>query len=166
LLQVFMTTIVWWVWYALTKTLMRPGMIEIRDVFPDDAVQVTLNQDQEVIQTFASHAADEAITDHVSFRCSYRCPENVDPSVFRHAREAWSILAVIIPDQKAGSFIVRRSFSHLLGDPEITRRPCDSVMHHAARPQLDSEEHKDRAEKQVIGLHKIAGPVLPGLDGR
>jgi hypothetical protein len=63
LLQVFMNNIVWRVRYALTKPLMRPGMIEIRDVFPDDAVQVTLTQDQDVIQTFASHAADEAITE-------------------------------------------------------------------------------------------------------
>ena len=62
-----MTALVWRVRYALTKTLMRTSVIEIRDVFANGPVQVTLTQDQEVIQTFASHTADEAFTDRVTF---------------------------------------------------------------------------------------------------
>jgi hypothetical protein len=37
-------------------------------------MQVSLTQDQDVIQTFTSHAADQSLTDRVSFRC----PKNVD----------------------------------------------------------------------------------------
>ena len=36
-------------------------------------------------------------------------------------------------------------------------------MDHPPRFQVNNEEDKDRAEKQVVGLHKIAGPNLVGM---
>ncbi len=36
-------------------------------------------------------------------------------------------------------------------------------MHHPARPQLNNEVHEDRAEQQVVGLHKIAGPSFADM---
>ncbi len=39
----------------LLHTLMRPGAIEVGHVLLEDALQVRLTQDQEVIQAFAPH---------------------------------------------------------------------------------------------------------------
>ena len=39
-------------------------------------------------------------------------------------------------------------------------------MHHESRSRPDHEEDKNRAEEEVIGLHKVAGPDLIGMIGQ
>lgn len=135
-------------------------MIKEGDIFTNQPLQVSVAKNDHVIQAFASDAANEALTHCVRFGRTYGCPENVDPPVFGYARESLSIFAVVVTDQKAGSFVVRGGFSHLLGNPDVTRCACDAVVHYPARPQLNYEVHEDHAEQQVVGLHKIAGPYF------
>lgn len=74
-----------------------------------------------MVQTLTLDTANETLAYGIGFRCLNRRPELFNLPVFRYTRETMPVLAVIVPDQKAGSFLVRSGFSHLLGDPEATR---------------------------------------------
>ena len=71
-------------------------MIEIRDIFTYDPVQVSLTQNQNMIQAFASYAANEALTDRIRLWRPQRRSEHLNSSAFGHSREALSILVVIV----------------------------------------------------------------------
>lgn len=45
------------VWNALSKTLMRPGAIEVVNIGFHDTPQMTLTQDQDMVKTFAADTA-------------------------------------------------------------------------------------------------------------
>ena len=120
-LHVFARHIVRRVWYPLIDTLVWTRVVEIRDVFADDAVQVSLTQDQQMIQAFSSHASNKPLTDRIGFRRSHRSPEDFNLSILSYAGETLGVLAVVVSDQKAWSFVIGGSLSDLLGDPDITR---------------------------------------------
>lgn len=73
-------------------------MIKEVDVFTNQPLQMSVAENDHVIQAFASDAADEALTHRVRFGRTYRYPENVDPPVFGYARESLSIFAVVVTD--------------------------------------------------------------------
>ena len=44
---------------------MRPRIVELRNIFVDHATQLPLSEKREVIETFPTHAPDEAIADGI-----------------------------------------------------------------------------------------------------
>jgi hypothetical protein len=76
-------------------------MIVVRHIFVDEPVQVPVIDDQHVIQTLASHVADEPLANRVGFGRSDRRPDNLDPSSLCSLSETSSVLAIVVPDQKA-----------------------------------------------------------------
>ena len=75
-------------------------MVKVDDILTDDTVEMSFIQNKDMIQTFASHTADEALTDRIGFGCSHWGPADLNPPIVTHTRETWPILAVIIADQK------------------------------------------------------------------
>jgi len=109
------------VWYALTDTLVRSCVIEVGHIVANDPVHMALTQNQYMIQTFPSHAANEPLTYRVSFRRTHRGSDYLNLSILSHLGETLAILLVIVADQKPRSFGIRRCFPDLLSDPDITR---------------------------------------------
>lgn len=99
----------------------------MRDVFANHPVEVSLTQDHHVIQAFASHAANEPLTNRISFRCVHGCPEHLSPSVFHHSGETLPVLAVIVTNQKPWSFFIGCRFSQLLRDPNSMMNYTNTV---------------------------------------
>jgi len=95
-------------------------MIEIGDILANQTMQMSLLQDEHVIQTFSPDTAHEAFTDCVGFRSTHWRSDDLDSPPVRDLCETLPVLAVIISNEKTGSFIVRRCVSYLLGNPEIT----------------------------------------------
>ena len=94
--------------------------MKIRDILADDAVEMPLTQDENMIQAFASHTPNEPLADRISLGCLHRGHEHVNLPVLGHSGEASSILLVIVSDQKAWTLGIGRGFPDLLCDPNIT----------------------------------------------
>jgi hypothetical protein len=109
------------IWDALLNPLMRPCVIEVSYKFADEPIQLALTQDQHVIEAFPSDAAHESLTDSVGSGCAHWGPDYLNLPVPRDARETQPVLLVVVANQKAWSFVTRCRFSHLVGDPDITR---------------------------------------------
>jgi len=65
----------WWIRNTLTNPLMRSRTIEIRDILADDTMEMSLTQNEDMIQAFASYTANEALADRIGLWCCNRCFE-------------------------------------------------------------------------------------------
>jgi hypothetical protein len=54
------------------QCLMRPGTIEIVTINLHEVLQVTLTEDQDMVNAFATDTAQTAFTDRVSLQCLKR----------------------------------------------------------------------------------------------
>lgn len=134
---------------------MRSCAIEIRDILTDNTMEMAFTQNEDMIEAFASHTAQEAqpsafpsvITDRIGLGCLHRRFEHLNLTVLGDAGKTPPILLVIVSNQKAGSLSVWCCLSGLLGDPDIARRAGHSVMHNLARSQFNDEIHKHGTKK-------------------
>ncbi len=62
----------------LLEPLMRPGGVEERHILRQDAPQVILAHDQQVVQALPANATKEPLTDRVLFWCPVRCAHLLD----------------------------------------------------------------------------------------
>ena len=61
----------------LPKPLMRSSLIEVDDIGLEEAVELLLMKDQEMIQAFSSHASQKTFTDSVregAFDTAFEAP--------------------------------------------------------------------------------------------
>ena len=65
----------------MTNPLMRPRAVEIRDILCDDTMEMPLTQDENMIQAFASHTADEPLADRISLGDFHRGLEHVNSRI-------------------------------------------------------------------------------------
>jgi hypothetical protein len=96
-------------------------VIKMRDILSDDTIEMSLTQNEDMIQTFASHTANEPLANRIGLRCFHRSLEDLDLTVLDDSCKAPSILLVIVSDQKAGSLSIGGGFPDLLGNPNIAR---------------------------------------------
>ncbi len=97
---------------------MGTDVIKIVDVFAHQSLQVTLTENDDVIQAFAPNTTDEALADGVGFWRTHRCFENINMA--GNKREVGAELIIIVTDQKPWAFLKRRGIASLLSDPRIT----------------------------------------------
>ncbi len=81
------------------NSLMGTDVIKIVDVFAHQSLQVTLTENDDVIQAFAPNTTDEALTNGVGFWRTHRCFENINMA--GNKREVGAELIIIIPDQSS-----------------------------------------------------------------
>jgi len=85
-----------WFGDTLLDALVWPRMIEVLDVFVQDAPQVGLAHEQEVVQTLTAQAADQALADRIRARRADRRPERGDPASRRDRIAARTVLRSIV----------------------------------------------------------------------
>src|SRR6266700_7341350 len=81
----------------------RPGLVEVLDIGTQDTMQLLLLQDEHVIQTLATHAAQKPFTDGIGSWCVVRRGEHLDAAGCGHASETGSKFVITIANE-----IVRR----------------------------------------------------------
>ena len=123
----------WRIWDPLLKALMGAGLVEIENILLEEAMELLLMQDQEVIQAFSSHTPQKTFTDRIRLGSSIRCSKYLDPSGCGHARKTQPKFPVIIPDEVFGCLPIRRRFSQLLRHPRISGRTGHIHMNHLPR---------------------------------
>ena len=94
-------------------------MIEVGDVLLDDAVEMALTENEEVVQTLSAKTAEESFADGVSlWRADWRT-QNLDVSPLRDPVEGCSVLAVIVADEEPWTFSERSGVAELLCNPGV-----------------------------------------------
>jgi hypothetical protein len=64
---------------SLPNSLVRSRMVEVPLILSHHPVQVPLTQDQEMVEAFSPHAAQEPLTDRVCPRRSIRRSQDLNP---------------------------------------------------------------------------------------
>ncbi len=137
-------------WNLLLNALMWPRLIEVLDISTQDTLQLLLLEDEQVIQTLASHTAQKAFTDGIGSRGVIRRFENLDTAGCGHARETGSKLAITITDEIPRSLSKGSRFPQLLCCPGIGRRASDAHMDDSPRVQIDDEEGLPANERKGL----------------
>ena len=138
---------------------MRPGSIEIVDIGTKDTIQLLLLEDEQVIKTLSSHAAQKPFADGIgAFRMGGR-NEHRDAAGCGHTRETGSKLAIPITNEIARRLSIGSRLPELLGGPGVGRRSCHTYMDDLTRVHIENEESKQRAKEEVCDLQEITGHI-------
>src|SRR5262249_12296425 len=151
---------------ALADSLVGPAAVEVAGVLRQDASQVPLPEDQDVVHALAPDAAEEAFADGVGARRADRRPDHLYPARSGEAVELGPVLGVVVVDQEARSGPLRRRLAQLLRRPRPGRRARDADVHHPPRTELDDEEGEDGSEERVGELEEVARPGLAAVDAQ
>ena len=93
-------------------------------------------QDEQVIETLASHTSEAAFTDGMRLRKVIRCFENLDSTRLRNPLEAQPKLAIMITDEVLRPHTKGGGFPERFGGPSVSGRSwrcVDADVDHFAR---------------------------------
>ena len=99
---------------------MWSDLIEVLDIGTQDTLQLLLLQDEQVIQTLATHTAQKPFTDGIgAWRMNGRL-EYLDAAGGGHAREGHAKLAIVITDEVLRTHAISGGLTQLLRGPRIS----------------------------------------------
>ena len=142
---------------------MWSGSVEVVYIRIEYPLELLLMQDEQVIETLASHTSEKAFTGGIRLRDVIGCFENLDVARLRNPLEAQPKLAIMITDEILRLLAIGGGLPKLLCGPSIGRISCDADVDYSARFQFDNEEGEQRAEEEVGDWEKVAGPDLLGM---
>ena len=97
-------------WELLSDPLMRSGSIEVVYISIEYPLELLLMQDEQVIETLASHTPQKAFTDSIRLWGMIRCVEDLDATRLRNPSEVHPKLAIIITDEVLRSLSIGGGF--------------------------------------------------------
>jgi hypothetical protein len=148
---------------ALLDALVRAGVIEVGDVFLDDAMKMALAEDEEVVEAFSAETPQESLADGVGlWRPDWR-PQDFDMRLLSDPVEGGPVLGVIVTNEESRRFPQWCSIAELLCDPWIGRIARNGEMHDATGLEFDDDKDEHGAKKGIVGLEEVAGPDLMGV---
>jgi hypothetical protein len=102
---------------VLVEREVSTGLMVIGEVAAQDAAQVSLSEDEHVIQRLASDRPDQALSERVLPRAVWRRDDFVDPHAL-HAMPRWLTVDVVAVVEEVGRRgLVREGVHDLLGGP-------------------------------------------------
>ena len=122
---------------------------------------VSLVDDQEAIEEFASDAADEAFGDRMGTRCPHRRPDDADVDCGEDGVEGSGERGVAVADEEPkatpGVVEVHEEIAGLLGQPGSGGVGGDPEDVHVAGGVLDDEEDIQPAQGDRLKVKQVAG---------
>src|SRR4051812_40591583 len=112
---------------------MWPGAVEVRHVLAQDAPQVGVAEDEDVVEAFPARAPEEALARRVLLGRAVGRAQLPDAARRGDAGEGRPILAVAVADEVARPLVERRGLAQLLGDPGVGRVARHADMDDPAR---------------------------------
>jgi len=98
--------------YVLVRTLLRAGNVEVVvDVFSENATQVSLAEDDDVIQALSANRTKEAFADWVQIGRARRNPHDLDPRTLGDGGESSCNSVVVVANQIPRGVARRRGLS-------------------------------------------------------
>jgi len=146
-------------WNLLAHPLMRPSHVEVVDrILREDVPQVSLSQNDHVIEAFAPDAAQKSLAHRIHQGSLYRCAQNANPGALGDAVEDRAELVVTIANDELRALPERRRIAELLRRPRLRRSARHRNVDDALGVHIDDEEREDRTEPDVVGLQEVARP--------
>ena len=94
-------------------------------------MQLLLLQDEQVIETLATHAALKTFTDGIGARSVKGCFQDLDAAGCCHARETGSELGITIMDEIRAALVQKLSPPVIVGQPRRREGNCDADVDHS-----------------------------------
>jgi len=146
-------------WDPLPEALMRTRMVDVVHVLREQSMEVSLTEDQQVVQAFTPHASHKPFTHSVrSGACTGVCR-----TVIPVASAIWSNMGPNLSSLSvSGSEGPRPTAWHSAAAVPPTRRRVTGNVEpdDLSGSQRHDEEGKDGAEEDIVSLQEIARPDL------
>src|SRR5215469_473016 len=142
----------------LSDALMRSGLIEVLDIGIEHALKLLLLQDEQVIETLATHTAEEALADGIGTWSMIGRFENFDATGLGYPREGHAKFALVIPDEILRPHTKGGGEPSLLCGPRVSGKARHTDVDHFSCLQEGVGEGEQRAEEQVSYGEKVTGP--------
>src|SRR3989442_6766404 len=136
---------------------MRTRFVVKADVLGDDAPEVILTQDEDVVEQLSPERTDEPFSEGIHVRRAYRRAHDAHPRRPEYASEASAELRVVVADDNLWR-IVHGGVSGLLRAPLVGRRMRHRGMEDRSATQVQEEENEHLAESHVERLYEVARP--------
>ena len=146
----------------LLDALIWSCLVEVRHVGVEDALELLLMEDQQMIEALTPHTAQEPLTDGIGAWGVIGGFEHLDATRFSNPIEGHPKLAIVITDEVLRTHTIGRGFSKLLCRPRVGGRACHADVDHFARVQEGGEEGEQRAEEEIGDWQEVARPDLIG----
>jgi hypothetical protein len=148
----------------LIESLVGTRRVEIVDIFPQDTLQMSLIEDQELIQAFLSYRTHLTFGKRVGIGCSIRGQDSLDTfrrkDGFKGARE----LGIPILDEKADRWHsvweLPQQLAGLLGYPGRVGLICTACQIHPTCAHLNKKQHIYCLQQDGLNGQKVAGQQL------
>jgi len=148
-----------WTWNRLLvpEGLVRTRFVVEADVLGDDAPEVILTEDEDVIENLSAERAGKAFSEGVQVRRADRRAHDAHPRRSEYASEPSAELRVMVADDNLW-YAVQGGVPGLLRAPLVGRRICHRGMEDSSATQVQEEEHEHLAEPHVERLHEVTRP--------
>ena len=144
---------------------MRAMAVVVPGVAVQDPFEMSFIENEELVEAFRSHAADEPLRGRVGIRSLIRRLEDLSTFASEDVVEAGHVLGVTIVEQKPELDVffgeVERDVPRLLGDPGRMGMGRDASDPNPSPSELEKEEHVEPAEG-----HGVDGEEIGGDDAR
>ncbi len=139
---------------------MRSCPVEVPHILIQNALELLLLKDQQMVEAFLPHAPQKAFADGVGSWGMNRRFEDLDATCPRHPSKAGPKFAVVITNQIFRCLSIWGRFSQLLRHPGIGRGSRDSDMDDSSCLEFDEEEGEERSKEEIGDLQEVARPDL------
>src|SRR2546425_5581684 len=144
--------------------LVRTRFVVEADVLGDDAPEVILTEDENVVEHLSAERAGEAFSDGIHVRCAYRGAHDAHPRRAEYAREPGAELGIVVADDNL-RYAIHGGVSGLLRAPLVGRCIRHRGMEDRSATQVQEEKHEHLAEPDVEGLDEVHMPTSHGFAG-
>jgi hypothetical protein len=148
-----------WTWNRLLvpEGLVRTRFVVVADVLGDDAPEVILTEDEDVVEHLSPEYADEALSKGIHVRRAYRRAHDAHARRPEYGSEAKAELRVVVADDNLW-YAVHGGVPGLLRAPLVGRRIGHRGMEDRSATQVQEEEYEHLAEPHVERLHEVTRP--------
>ena len=136
---------------------MRTGFVVETDVLVDDAPEVILIEDENVVEHLSAERTGEAFSEGIHVGRAYRRAHHAHPRRSEYASEPRAELRIMIADDHLRS-AVHGGVPRLLRAPLVGRCIGHRGVEDRPATQIQEEEYKHLAEPNVEGLDEVARP--------
>jgi len=141
----------------VTEGLVRTRFVVEADALGNDAPEVILTEDEDVVEHLSAERTGEAFSEGIHVRSAYRRAHDAYPRRAEYASEPTAELRVVVADDNLW-YAVHGGVPGLLRAPLVGRRIRYRGMEDRSAAQVQEEEHEHFAEPHVEGPHEVTRP--------
>src|SRR5713101_9536192 len=130
-----------WNRLLVPEGLVRTRFVVEADVLRDDAPEVIITEDEDVVEHLSAERADEAFSEGIHVRRAYRRAHHAHPRRPEDASEARPEFRVVVADDKVWR-AVHRAVPSLPRAPLVGRRIRHRGMENRSATQVQEEEYE------------------------